>query len=73
MPGWLAGWLAGHVLHPSPCTYPPSTHPPGALPPQDRRAFVRDAVAYLLSPLALLHLLWRGRFGVWEGAYLLSG
>ena len=40
---------------------------------QDRRAFVRDAVAYLLSLLALLALMLRGTFTAWEAGLLLLG
>ncbi|PSC70828.1 coiled-coil domain-containing 94-like protein isoform A [Micractinium conductrix] len=39
----------------------------------DRRAFVRDAVAYLLSLLALLALMLRGTFTAWEAGLLLLG
>ena len=46
---------------------------PGCRPPQDRRAFVRDAVAYALSVLALLCLMLRGTFSAWEAILLLVG
>ncbi|PRW44495.1 Zn-finger CCCH type isoform A [Chlorella sorokiniana] len=39
----------------------------------DRRAFVRDAVAYALSVLALLGLMLRGTFSAWEATLLLVG
>ncbi|KAI7842959.1 hypothetical protein COHA_003464 [Chlorella ohadii] len=39
----------------------------------DRRAFVRDAVAYALSVLALLALMLRGTFSAWEAVLLLAG
>jgi hypothetical protein len=40
---------------------------------QDRRAFVRDAVAYVLSTLALLGLMLRGTFSAWEAGLMLLG
>lgn len=39
----------------------------------DRRAFVRDAVAYALSTLALLLLMLRGVFSAWEAGAMLVG
>ena len=40
---------------------------------QDRRAFVRDAVAHVLSTLALLGLMLRGTFSAWEAGLMLLG
>jgi Ca2+/Na+ antiporter len=40
---------------------------------QDRRAFVRDCLAYLVSTLALLGIMLRGVFSAWEAGLLLLG
>jgi hypothetical protein len=40
---------------------------------QDRRAFVRDSLAYLLSTLALLGVMLRGVFAAWETSLLIAG
>ena len=56
------------------CPCPSAPDPP--LPfacAQDRRAFVRDVVAYALSVLALLGLMLRGTFSAWEAGLLLAG